>query len=134
MKKTTISEHETILFGEEIINKFSEINLFIIKGKVGVGKTVVVRGIARGLNITEQIKSPSFAIKNHYKNLVHYDLYFADKLKSKEFLTLLDQDLEENIVVIEWGEKISQKYLRDYVLIDIKINQNGHRTIRVKKV
>ncbi len=133
MIQKTNSDQETMLFGEKLIKSFQNYKLFIIKGEVGAGKTVLVTGMAHALGIDEKITSPTFAIKNQYANLVHYDLYFSAKLKSKEFNALLAEDLKDNIVVIEWGEKIIKRFLEKYVLVTITIDGDNQRTIQVKE-
>ncbi len=133
MIQKTNSEKETMLFGEKLIKTFGSYKLFILKGEVGAGKTVLVSGMAHALGINEKITSPSFAIKNQYLNLVHYDLYFAPKLKSREFNALIVEDLKDNIVVVEWGEKIVQRFLEKYILVKITISDDNQRIIQVKE-
>ena len=81
-----------------------------LEGKLGVGKTTFVRGIAEALRIEEQVTSPSFTIMSVYRapvSLYHIDLYRID-----EFAEIIDAGLEDvlfdnqdGVVVIEWGEK-----------------------------
>jgi tRNA threonylcarbamoyladenosine biosynthesis protein TsaE len=62
------SEEETQKRGEELAKKFFHPgDLVIVAGELGVGKTQLVKGIARGLGIEEEIKSPSFSLVNEYK-------------------------------------------------------------------
>ena len=46
---------------------------------IGAGKTSFVQGIAKGLSISEDITSPTFALSHHYNSgkipLIHLDLY-----------------------------------------------------------
>ena len=49
-----------------------------MKGDLGAGKTVFVKGIAKGLNVEEEPNSPTFVIMNAYEGrlpLYHFDLY-----------------------------------------------------------
>lgn len=95
------SENETI---SQIINFFSKNkipSLILLEGDVGTGKTIIVKAIAEYLNIEDNITSPSFGIKKTYNGLIHYDLYFKNNNLSKEFYTLINEDLEDNVVVIE---------------------------------
>ena len=80
-----------------------------ISGELGAGKTQLVRGLARGLAITDRIHSPTFALVNEYRRgkqpLFHLDLYRLDTAES-----ILSAGLDEylynpkGIAVIEWYE------------------------------
>ncbi|BDV03330.1 MAG: hypothetical protein HPPSJP_0510 [Candidatus Hepatoplasma scabrum] len=133
-KFITSNELETKEIGEMLIEKFPNNKLIIITGKIGVGKTVLVKGIAKGLRINNEIISPSFAVKKKYKNLVHYDLYFASKnqLSLNEFNSLITEDLIDNYVVIEWGNKLNLKKIRNFLKVNITILKNKKRIIKLK--
>lgn len=94
--------------------------LLELVGDVGAGKTTLTKGIAKGLEVTEQVQSPTFTISREYVSpskirLIHYDFYrltdggiMADEL---------DEVLQDPraAVVIEWAEAI------DHVLPDERI-------------
>lgn len=103
-------------------------------GDVGAGKTTFTRGLAKGLGITEPITSPSFTISKTYAlpndgNLIHYDFY-----RLSDPGLMLD-DLEENlknpknIVIVEWGESISDVLPKNRTIIKIKYTDNGAREV-----
>jgi tRNA threonylcarbamoyladenosine biosynthesis protein TsaE len=80
-----------------------------LSGDLGAGKTQLVKGIARGLGITERVHSPTFALVNIYTGgrltLFHLDLY---RLQSRQ--QILGAGLEEyltpdGVTVIEWAER-----------------------------
>src|SRR5215469_9361787 len=80
-----------------------------LSGDLGAGKTQLVKGIARGLEITTRVHSPSFTLVNIYTGgrltLFHLDLY---RLETPE--QILSAGLEEylkpdGIAVIEWAER-----------------------------
>ncbi|MDO8443749.1 MAG: tRNA (adenosine(37)-N6)-threonylcarbamoyltransferase complex ATPase subunit type 1 TsaE [Candidatus Azambacteria bacterium] len=84
------------------------------EGDLGSGKTTFIQGLAAELGVKENVLSPTFVIQKdfslsleNYKNFYHIDAY---RLKnSEELLELGFSDLvknPENIIVIEWADKI----------------------------
>ncbi len=102
-----------------------------LEGNLGSGKTTFIQGLAAGLGIKESVLSPTFlilkqfsiALKN-YKNFYHIDTY---RLKNpKELLELGFKDLlnnPENIIVIEWADKIKKILPKD--ILKIKFTNLG---------
>lgn len=79
-------------------------------GELGAGKTQLVKGLARGLNIPDRVHSPTFALVNVYNGgrltLFHLDLY---RLENREQISAagLDEFLEPaGVAVIEWAERL----------------------------
>ena len=108
-------------------------------GDVGAGKTTFVRGLAKGLGIKEPVTSPSFTISKSYAlptggRLIHYDFYrLQDPGLMSEDLT---ENLESpnNIIVIEWGESISDLLPNNHTIIKIDYNEDGSRNISINNV
>ena len=131
LNETTSIEEETFELGKKIIKILpKEVNLIIIKGDVGVGKTVLIKGMASELNIKETITSPTFGYKKEYQGLIHYDLFLVKKMRSKEFLPFISESLEKGLVVIEWGEKIPK--VKNTLFISVEIIGKNKRKIKVR--
>ena len=107
-------------------------------GDVGVGKTTFTKGLARGLEITEEITSPTFTISKVYENsrglkLVHYDFY---RLENPGIMV---EDLFENlqdphtVTVIEWADTVSEILPDNHLRLEIFINDDGSRTLNLTK-
>ncbi len=127
----TTSEKETIDFGmalKSILPK--NINLIFLNGEIGAGKTTLVKGIAKSLKVKDDITSPTYGYKKEYDGLIHYDLFLSKKMKKKEIMSLISEDLEENLVIIEWGEKIPK--LEQSAIINIEVVDEKNRKIVVK--
>lgn len=80
-------------------------------GDVGAGKTTLVKGIARGLAIEEDIASPSFTISREYEardglRLVHYDFYRLNEAGIMAEDIQEEADDPKSIVVVEWADTV----------------------------
>ncbi|BAY80899.1 hypothetical protein NIES267_03640 [Calothrix parasitica NIES-267] len=87
--------------------------VILLEGDLGAGKTTLVQGLGKGLDIDEPIVSPTFTIINEYNRarlpLYHLDLY---RLEAAEIVGLnLDTywegvEVEPGIVAIEWAQRL----------------------------
>jgi tRNA threonylcarbamoyladenosine biosynthesis protein TsaE len=85
-------------------------DVFLLDGSFGVGKTVLVQGLAEGLGVTEPVTSPSFVLMVEHRvpsrdrlRLVHVDLYRLDGRLDEEMLDhVLDAAEADAVCAIEW--------------------------------
>ena len=124
---------ETFNLGEKLSQKLNPQSIVLLKGPVGAGKTSFVKGIARGLSISEDITSPTFALSHHYSSgkipLIHLDLYRLENSSSaKEFFFSEEEEAlqSEAILVIEWPELI-ESLIKDFWKIEISYAKNYGR-------
>ena len=127
------SEQEMLDYGRSFATKNPHIIELV--GDVGAGKTTFVRGLAAGLGITESVTSPSFtisksyALPNNHGYLIHYDFY---RLPDPGIML---EDLQENlqnpdnIIVIEWGESVTNLLPDDRTTITSNYTEDGRDII-----
>ena len=102
----TESAAETEALGEQLAPGLDAGDVLLIEGDVGAGKTTLVRGICRGLGVTDRVSSPTFTIGQVYRGgpvrVAHLDLYrIADT--GSEDPSLLDDYLgPDTVALIEW--------------------------------
>jgi tRNA threonylcarbamoyladenosine biosynthesis protein TsaE len=91
-----------------------------LTGELGSGKTCLVQGLARGLDVpvTCDVVSPSYTLVNQYpgkRALHHIDLYriTADDLDDIGLDEILAGD---GVVAIEWAERLPPDFLGDHVV------------------
>lgn len=85
-----------------------------LSGDLGAGKTVFVKGLAKGLSIDQPITSPSYNIYYTYegdRQLLHIDAYRLKKPEDVEALLLEDFIESPYCIVVEWPEKVSLEWL-----------------------
>lgn len=105
------NENETVIFGRKLADKLSPGDVVALIGDLGTGKTILVKAIAKGLGITENIVSPTFGIVKEYKQgrlpLFHFDVYRLGD--SEEFFDIGGEEYlyEKNgVCIIEWADII----------------------------
>lgn len=82
-------------------------DLVLLFGPLGAGKTTLVRAIARALEVTDPVRSPSFTIANIYAGPVtvqHLDLYRLDEIEDDDALALEEYLRPDAITLVEWPE------------------------------
>ncbi|MFH1292264.1 MAG: tRNA (adenosine(37)-N6)-threonylcarbamoyltransferase complex ATPase subunit type 1 TsaE [bacterium] len=121
MTTITNSEQQTMDFGKQLAHKLQGGDILLLKGELGAGKTTLVKGLAQGLGIANEITSPTFSLMNVYDQLIHIDTY---RLKNEDELMAIGiEDYlgdEKYICVIEWPEKI-KNLLKNKKIISVEI-------------
>ena len=67
------------------------VTLSSLYGPLGAGKTTFVRAVARALEVTDPVRSPSFTIANIYSGRIavqHLDLYRLEEIGEDDALAL----------------------------------------------
>lgn len=104
-----------------------------LSGDLGVGKTQLVKGLARGLGITEKVHSPTFALVNEYRSgkmsLFHLDLYRLDTMEQIRGAGLEEYGNPDGITVIEWVDKWSDsRFFQKFRIVKMEaLNETDRR-------
>lgn len=130
----THSAAETREVGRELARGLAPDGIALLSGALGVGKTVLVQGVAEGLGIDpREIQSPTFIVLREHQSargrLAHLDLY---RLEPEETLEL---GLEEvlagpGVKVVEWAERLPLEVSGALRLI-LELCPEGGREIRL---
>ena len=116
------SAEETMALGKAISDLAKPGSTFCLTGDLGAGKTTLVRGIARGLNIKSVVQSPTFNIMKIYfdgiKPLIHIDAY---RLADVNTDIGLDEYIgyETGLTVIEWPDFIKELIPETAITVNI---------------
>ncbi len=109
---TSRNEDATLALGKLLAGFLSFGQTVVLYGDLGAGKTVISRGVARGLGVTEAVTSPTFTVVQEYrladrKMFYHLDMYRIDNENAalafgiEDFLFAPDA-----ITLVEWPERI----------------------------
>ena len=110
--RSSKSEQNTFLLGRTIGQRLQPPRVILLYGELGSGKTVLVRGLAAGLGVTDPtlVRSPSYTLVNEYPGenttIYHLDLYRLDSLRDFYSIGLDEILASPAIVIIEWAEKL----------------------------
>ena len=128
---------ETLNLGEKLSRKLNPKSIVLLQGPIGAGKTSFVQGIARGLGISEDITSPTFALSHHYTSgkipLIHLDLYRLENISAAKevFFSEEEEALQSKaILVIEWPELI-EPLIENFWKIEISYAKNCGRYYKI---
>ncbi|MEK7623903.1 MAG: tRNA (adenosine(37)-N6)-threonylcarbamoyltransferase complex ATPase subunit type 1 TsaE [Patescibacteria group bacterium] len=130
MEYTSTAASETRSIGNDLAKSLHGGDILVLYGDLGAGKTTLVKGIAEGLGVKEDVTSPTFTLMNVYgiqneefrmKNLIHIDTY---RLKDEQELINIGAEdylgTPDTICIIEWPEKI-EGLLKDKKIKKIRI-------------
>ncbi|MEI6695940.1 MAG: tRNA (adenosine(37)-N6)-threonylcarbamoyltransferase complex ATPase subunit type 1 TsaE [Bacteroidota bacterium] len=132
-QQTTVNELPRI--AKEIIDLFKEERIFAFFGKMGAGKTTLIKEICSYLKVEDNVCSPTFAIVNEYHtqeddSIFHFDFYRIKTQKEAFDIGYEDYFFSGNYCFIEWSEKIPELLPQNFVKIQIEEDESdGSRII-----
>ncbi len=137
MKFITKSVEETIKLGFSLGKLLNIGDIVAFTGTLASGKTCFTKGLALGLEIEEEITSPTFTIISEYYGrlpLYHFDLYRLTSFE--DFLEIGGEEYlyGDGVCAIEWSEKIIKELPKNAITIDIIINENDCRVININNL
>lgn len=104
-------------------------------GDLGAGKTHLVKGIASGLGITEEISSPTFTIVHEYETqpipLYHFDLYRLEDGEELEDIGFSEYG-KQGVTVVEWANRFLAEIPNHAILITFENISGETRRINLE--
>jgi tRNA threonylcarbamoyladenosine biosynthesis protein TsaE len=104
------SPEETDNIGIRLGRQLKKQDVVCLTGVMGVGKTTIIKGIARGAGVKEYVTSPSFKLINEYNGKMpfyHFDLYRLERIIDIQELGFNEYFYGNGISVIEWADKMT---------------------------
>jgi len=139
----TTSDKQTFALGKKLAKQLRGGEVLYLSGDLGSGKTVLVKGLAAGLNIKASVASPTFVIFKPYPvrghgaitALVHADLYRLAESATVTATGLTEYFGQPGVVtIIEWSDRLPLPKRLPFPVWRINLragkNQN-HRTITI---
>jgi len=131
----TQSQEETFGIGVELGKKAKPGDIFALIGNLGTGKTIIAKGIAKGLGINDEITSPTFTLLEVYESdipLYHFDLYRISDDTELENLFFEEYWFGDGVSVIEWADRAMKRLPKDMYIITLEYLDKNRRKITVE--
>lgn len=125
---------DTIALGARLGEQLRAGDVVVLAGPLGAGKTVLAKGIAQAMDVDGPVTSPTFVLARVHPArrpdapaMVHVDMYRlldhtgADLLGELDSLDL-DTDLDDAVVVVEWGEGLAERLSENH--LDIRLERS----------
>lgn len=119
---------------EELLETFPTERFFAFFGKMGVGKTTLIKELCARLGVEDNVCSPTFAIINEYTAengdpVFHFDFYRLKSVAEAYDIGYEEYFYSGSYCFTEWTEKVEELLPEQYVRVEIE-EQNGRRTLR----
>ena len=131
---------DTIALGARLGEQLRAGDVVVLAGPLGAGKTVLAKGIAQAMDVDGPVTSPTFVLARVHPSrrpdapaMVHVDMYRlldhtgADLLGELDSLDL-DTDLDDAVVVVEWGEGLAERLSENH--LDIRLERSPDTEVR----
>ena len=107
-----------------------------LQGDLGAGKTHFVKGLAEGLDIRQEVTSPTFALANFYEgprlSLHHLDGYRLEDTEEARMAGLEEILQEAAVAAVEWGEVLRPFYTYPLIQVEILVLGETEREVRIR--
>jgi len=131
---------DTIALGARLGAHLRAGDVVVLSGPLGAGKTVLAKGIAEAMDVEGAVISPTFVLARVHRArrdgapaMIHVDLYrlldhaAVDLLAELDSLDL-DTDLDDAVVVVEWGEGLAERLSDSH--LDIRLERGPDSDVR----
>ena len=135
-----LTADDTIALGARLGGELRAGDVVVLSGPLGAGKTVLAKGIAQAMDVEGLVLSPTFVLARVHRAthagapaMVHVDLYRLLDEASVDLLAELDSldldaDLDDAVVVVEWGEGVAERLSDSH--LDIRLERAPDTDVR----
>lgn len=129
------STKQTQAIAAKLARLLKPCDVLALVGNLGSGKTVFVKGLARGLGCKEkEVSSPTFVLLRQYRGgptLNHFDLYRLKDIRQLGQIGYEEYFYGDGVTVIEWADRIKEALPKEHLRIEFKILSDKERLIKI---
>jgi tRNA threonylcarbamoyladenosine biosynthesis protein TsaE len=130
------SPAETEAIGRRFAEHIDAGSVVALKGDLGSGKTLFVKGLVAGLGGSADVTSPTFTILHEYQGgrgtVYHFDFFRLEDRESVARLGLDDYFFGEGVAVIEWADRFPEFIPEQARWILFEIKSENQRAITLQ--
>ena len=128
---------ETELLGEKIADRLKKGTVIALIGELGTGKTAMIKVIAKGLGIMENVNSPTFTLVQEYYSgklpFFHFDVYRVDAIDELDVIDFNEYFYSDGICVVEWADLIEKELPDEAIRVFIEYaEEEDSRIIKIE--
>ncbi|NLM04132.1 MAG: tRNA (adenosine(37)-N6)-threonylcarbamoyltransferase complex ATPase subunit type 1 TsaE [Clostridiales bacterium] len=126
------NQRETERLGNKLATLVEPGDIICLIGDLGAGKTTFTKAFALGLDIKEDVTSPTFTLIQEYEGripLYHFDVYRIKNIMEMEDIGYDEYFYGDGVCIIEWAQLIEEILPKDYMGIEIKYMGEEEREI-----
>lgn len=131
----TRSAEETERLAEALARGLGPGTVVALEGELGSGKTCFVRGLARGLESTDPVASPTYTLMHEYRGrlpLYHFDAW----MQGREEAFLAGGGAEwleaDGVAAVEWADRVEAHLPPERLAVRLAHRRDGGRTVRIE--
>jgi tRNA threonylcarbamoyladenosine biosynthesis protein TsaE len=134
---------DTVALGFRLGEQLCAGDVVVLSGPLGAGKTVLAKGIAAAMDVEGPVTSPSYVLARVHPPrrpgapaMIHVDMYRLLDHSDRRCALLgeldsldLDSDLDDAVVVVEWGEGLAERLAERH--LDVRLERISHSDVRI---
>ena len=134
------NREETFELGVKLGEKAKPGDIYAVTGDLGAGKTVLAKGLAKGLGFEGVVNSPTFTVMQEYRggrlDLFHFDTYRIEEPEEMYELDYEEYFFGKGVCLIEWPGQIEELIPENAIKINMEYDRPDdieHRRITIER-
>ena len=120
----------------QMVQAMGEHTVFAFYGKMGAGKTTLIKALCDVLGVSDMVNSPTFSLVNEYRSdttgelIYHFDFYRIKKIEEVYDMGYEEYIYNNSICFIEWPELIEDLLPENATKVTIEEQEDGSRVVK----